>query len=218
MTGAQLLTYVKRRLAENGLTVPAERDAELLDLITEGRDALLVAFALCAPVVVRQTITLETDGANDRLRNFPAATKDPFRVLAVKDASTGEELTPSASLNNDSGQYAWNNIRQLRLNEDVQPEGAVEIDVVLAGVDIVSGTAEAAIGLPTTCHRAIGKMAAVLAMTADEQSDASNAKRLFSSELERLEALYGDYDQSSGQALGPALMAAIGQHYGDTLY
>jgi len=218
MTGVQLLAYVKRRLAENGLTVPAERDAELYDLLSEGRDALLVAFALCAPVVVKSTITLETDGSNDRLRTFPAATKDPFRVLAVKESSTGEELTPSASLNNDAGQYVWNTIRQLKLADDVEPEGNVEVDLVVHTGDITAATTEPQVGLPTTCHRAIGKMAAVLAMTADEQSDASNAKRLFSSELERLEALYGDYDQSSGQALGPALMAAIGQHYGDTLY
>lgn len=218
MTGAQLLTYVKRRLAENGLTVPAERDAELLDLITEGRDAILQAFALSAPVVVRSTITLETDGSNDRIRNFPAATRDPLRVLAVKESSTGEELVPTASLNNDAGQYRWNNLRQLELADDVEPEGNVEVDLVVHPTDIGSGTTEAAIGLPTTCHRAIGKMAAVLAMTADEQSDATNAKQQFRSELEKLEALYGDYDANGGLALGVQLMANIGQHYGDTLY
>lgn len=217
MTGAELLTYVQRRLAEAGLDVPAERTAELYDYITEGRDTLLQAFALTAPVVVKAVVTLEQVGAT-QVWQFPAATKDPYRVLQVYDSETLEPLDPSAKLDNDAGHYAWVTLRSLRLAQDVALEGAPAVDAVLHGGAIVAGTAEAAIGLPTTCHRAIGKLAAVLALTADEESDARTAAGLFQREIDQLERIYGDYDANGGLALRHALMAAIGAAHGDTLY
>src|SRR4051812_15829557 len=105
MTGAEFLTYMKRRLAENGVAADAERNLELLDYATEGRDALLQTFSEAAPVVVKQIVALTVDGANDRLYNLPGATKDPYRVLRLYDDATDRELDPSSSLNNDAGEY-----------------------------------------------------------------------------------------------------------------
>jgi hypothetical protein len=218
MTGVQLLAYLKRRLAEAGLTVTAERDDELYDNLTEGRDELLQAFSLAAPVVVKTTITLEVDPADDRIYNFAAAAKDPYRVLEVRDKESHEPLTPAATLNVDGGDYAWDSIRRLWLAEHVGVAEGVEVVYVPAGVAIDAATTEAQVGLPTTCHRAVGKFAAVLALTADEESDAKNATALYQRELEKLERIYGEFDASGGFSLREALMESAGNLMNDTLY
>jgi hypothetical protein len=139
-------------------------------------------------------------------------------VLMVREKETGEPFDPSATLDQDAGDYEWLNVRQLRLSDNADPGTGVQVIYVPAGVDIVVGTAEAAVGLPTTCHRAIGKYAAVLALTADEESDAKNAMGLFERELERLERMYGDYDMSGGFSLRAALMESSGSLYRGTIY
>lgn len=218
MTGVQLLSYLKRRLAEAGLTVDAERDAELYDALTEGRDELLQAFSLAAPIVVKTTITLEVDGTDDRIYRFAAAAKDPYRVIEVRDKETREPLTPAATLDVDGGDYAWDSLRQLRIAEHVGVAKGIEVVYVAAAADITSATTEAGVGLPVTCHRAVGKFAAVLALTADEESDATNAKELFDRELEKLERVYGEYDASGGLALREAIMESAGNLFNDSLY
>jgi hypothetical protein len=215
VTGAQFLTYMKRRLAEQGLTVDAERDNELLDYATEGRDGILQVFAEAAPVVVKQIVSF--DPPVGVLYSLPAGTKDPYRALCVRDAGTGRELDPSSSIQNDAGEYVWRTLRQLQLADWVSLEGALEAEMVLHAGAIDSATAEAAIGLPTTCHRAAAKLGVVLALTADEQSDATNAMGLFQREMEILERLYGEYDGNGGLALRNALMKSLGTAYGDSL-
>lgn len=218
MTGAEFLTYMKRRLAENGVAASAERDAELLDYATEGRDAVLLAFAEAAPIVVKSFVTLEVDGADDRLYALPAATRDPLRVLLLRDTGCrGRELSPSSQIDEDSGEYVWRTIRQVQLAECVALVGALEGEFVLHRAAITAATAEADIGLPTTCHRAAAKFAVVLALTADEESDASVAIGLFQRELDALEKLYGEYDANGGLALRHALMKSLGAEFGDTL-
>jgi hypothetical protein len=218
MNGAALLTYVQRRLGESGLAVESGRSDELFDYITEGRDTLLQLFADAAPVVVKQIIALEVDGADDRKYTLPAATKDPYRVLVVRAITTGEELIPSAVLNQDDGHYVWRTIRELRLAEGINPPGGIEVEMVLHAADIVTGTAENAIGVPTTCHRAIGKHAVVLALTADEESDAANAIKLLGAELAQLQRLYGSFDDNGGAALRQAFMQSYGTWLGDDVY
>jgi hypothetical protein len=218
MTGPELLAYLQRRLGEHGLAVESGRADELYDYLTEGRDELLAVFADVAPIVVKQTVTLEADGGDDRNLKLPDATKDPYRVLDVRAVTTREPLIPSAVLNQDDGHYVWRSIRGLRLGDGVNAPGGVEVDLVPHRGAITAATAEADVGLPTTCHRAVGKFAAVLALTADEESDASNARKLFASELSRLERLYGSYDDNGGAALRMAFMQSYGQWLGDTLY
>jgi hypothetical protein len=218
MTGAQLLAYVKRRLAEANVTVEAGRDDELYDAITEGRDELLQALALCAPIVGKTTVTLEVDGSDDRLYAFPAATADALRVLELLEATTREPFTPAAQLDQDNGDYEWVTPRQIRLSDNADPGDGILAIIIAHPGDIGAGTTQAQIGLPTPCHRAIGKFAAILALTADEESDASIAMALYQRELEKLEKLYGDYDANGGLALREALMATIGSLHGDSLY
>lgn len=221
MTGLQLHDYTRRRLGVYG--VPDERlsddPAELYDYITEGRDELLAAFALASPTAVQEApLLLTVDGSNDRIYTIPVGSKDPYRVLVVREAETGDPLTPAAALNVDNGHYRWDTIRQLRLADHVEPDGGVEVVAVLQGDAITSASAEAGVGLPTTMHRAVGKYAAVLWLTADEESDARNAMGLYQREIERLERLYGEFDANGGAALREALMSTVGTLYGDTLY
>lgn len=221
MTGAQLLTYLKRRLAEQGLTLEADRVDELFDYLTEGRDALLQSFALAAPIVVQAApIALEQpDPVNDpKLWRLPLATKDLYKVMAIREIESKELFSPSATIEQDAGDYEWVTLRSIRLGESSDPGAGIEMIVVPHQGDIVAGTTEPNIGLPTPCHRAIGKFAAVLALTADEESDASNALGLFSKEIDNLERIYGEYDAMGGAALRSIFMANIGALAGDSIY
>jgi hypothetical protein len=220
VTGAELLTYVKRGLRENGVAVEdsAERDAELLDLITEGRDDLLAAFALAAPIVVQQTVTLDQDASDDRLYTIPDATGDPYRILLVRDVTNEEPLEPAANLNFDGGHYRWNSLRELKLADFANPNGGVEVVLVPSADDIDESTTEAEIGLPRTCHRALGKLAIGLALERGGERDPQTVIAMFQREVDRLERIYGDYDANGGAALREALMQSLGYTLGDTLY
>jgi hypothetical protein len=219
LTGAELLTYVKRGLRENGVPVEdsAERDAELLDLVTEGRDDLVEAFALAAPVVVKQVVTLEVDPADERLYNFPDDAADPLRVIEIRTVTHQEPLDPSAHLNRDGGHYRWNSLRQVQLAEFAAADGGVEVDVVLGAAEITDETSEANIGLPTTCHRALGKYAIAMALERGGERSPDRAIAAFQRAVERLERIYSDYDANGGAALREALMTSIGYTSGDML-
>lgn len=221
MNGAQLQAYVQRRLAETGLNLEADRVNELYDYITEGRDELLASFALAAPLVVQSApIALEQpDPVNSPLLwQIPAANRDPFRIITIREKETGEAFAPSAALNQDGGDYEWVTTRQIKLSDDTDPGMGIQVIYVPHAGDIVVGTTEANIGLPTPCHRAIGKYAAVLALTADEESDAANAMALFGRELERLERIYGDFDMMGGASLRTIFMESIGRQLGESTY
>lgn len=218
MDGPGLQTYLQRRLAEAGLNLEAGRVNELYDYLTEGRDALLQAFALTAPVVVQQLATLVVDPVDDRVYRFPAGTPDPFRVLLVRELETRAPYTPAATIDFDGGEYVWETLTQLRLSEHADPGTGLQVIYVPSQPDITAATTQAQVGLPVTCHRAIGKYAAVLALTADEESDATNAMGLFQREMDVLERMYGDYDASTGFSLREALMGSAGELFNDTLY
>ncbi|MFL5912766.1 MAG: hypothetical protein ACJ768_19645 [Gaiellaceae bacterium] len=208
---------MRRRLAENGLTADDERELELLDYATEGRDGVLQALAAAAPLVVQQLVTLQVDAENDRRWQLPDVTRDPLRVLCLRDASTGRELEPSSSIDNDNGDYVWRSTRLVQLAKCVTLEGSLEGDFVLHPGQITDSTDEGGIGLPTPCHRAAAKLGVVLALTADEQSDASIAAGLFQRELDVLEKLYGQFDDNGGFALRNAILQSLGNAYGDML-
>lgn len=219
MTGSQLIAYLQRRLGEDGMAVPSGRTTQLEDALTEARDDLVQVFAEAAPIVVRSIITLVVNGSNDRLYDWPGGgVKDPYTVLFVRSVTNQEELTPAARINEDEGSYIWRNIKQLEIADGVEPPGGIELGVVLHQGDITSATTEVAIGLPTTCHRAIGKGAHVLLATADDQNDESGPLKVFGRELKRLVSIYGGYDANGGEALRHAILASYGQLFGDMLY
>lgn len=217
MSGPELLTYVKRRLALENLASEQWTDAVLYDCITEGRDKVLEWFALSAPVAVQELITLDTDPVDDRRRTVPAATKDPIRVLEVRAKTTLEPLTPSGRLNQDGGDYVWLDPRTLVLADNVEPEGGVEILAVTMKPAIDQTTTEAAVGLPVQAHRALGKYAAVLALTMDEETDAALATALLQRELEQLGRLYAEFDAEGGAALRQLMLANYASWMGDML-
>lgn len=218
MTGVQLLQYLQRRLAETNLALEADRVNELYDYLTEGRNELLQAFSLAAPVVVRQVVTMTVDLVDTRQWNLPVGTPDPYRVLLLRELTTGEPFDPSQTLDVDNGDYEWLNLRSIRLSADADPGDGVVAVYVPSATDITAATTEAQVGLPTTCHRAIGKFAAVLALTADEESDAKNAMALFEREMDKLERMYSDYDMSGGFSLRAAIMESTGSLNRGNLY
>ena len=221
MTGAQLIAYVKRRLGISNLAAIEQGgpfgDTAIEDALSEGRDALLQLFADLAPLVVQALVTLEAQ-ADGRTYLLPAATKDPYRVLGVRAKTTLELLEPANELDQDNGEYEWRDTRTLYLAEHVNPPGGLEAFLVVHRAEIDSTTAEADIGLPTTCHRALGKYAAWLILTADEKSDATQAERALAKELARLESIYSDYDADAGLALREALLKTEGEVHSDMLY
>lgn len=211
--GNEALSYVKRRLGIEGLTDPTEQPAELLDYITEGRDKMMEALALSAPEAVRETVTLVEATADDAWK-LPDATNDPMRVLRVLDdgRSYEPELQP-AGKPGGVGDYWWHTIRELRLTPHATLSGSPEVQVVLHQDALQAGdagdgstTATDGWGVPTPTHRLCCKWAVVLALTANEDSDARNAKADFTSELDRIERLYGSYDARSGIGLRSVLM------------
>jgi hypothetical protein len=162
---------------------------------------------------------VQVDAVNDPLLyKIPDATKDLLRVITVREKTSKELFTPSGKLEQDAGDYEWVTTRQLRLSESSDPGDGIEVIAIAHMADIAAGTAEADVGLPTPCHRAIGKYAAVLALTADEESDATNAMGLFQRELDRLERMYEGFDAMGGTSLRALFMESIGQLSGDTIY
>lgn len=218
MDGAALRDYVTRRLAEENLALPPEREADLFDLITEARDSVRQILALSAPLVVCTWLLLEQDGADDRVWRFPEAAPDPLRVVEVRAKATRRPLTHAATLDHDAGEYEWTTLRELRLALDACAPGGVEVRYAShVSTAIGATTAEGAVGLPAPTHRALAKWAVVLALTADEESDAANALAQFREEADRLERLYGDYDRSAGASIGLAFEAAYRDRFGDLL-
>lgn len=222
MTGAQLLTYMKRRLRLVGVTIPAASEDEnaLMDYATEGRDTLLQVFAQRAPILVRQFVTLEQDVTDSALFNFPAATKDPLKILNTRAVTTRDPLVPSAEhlLDSDGGEYEWLSLRQVRVGEHVVPPGGLQIAAVLVADSLTTATSEAAIGVPIPCHRAIGKYGALLYVTADEDADGSVLEKQFLQEVDRLIKLYAQFDNNAGEGLRQAMLRAYGEWQGDALY
>lgn len=215
MTGSQLLDYVLRRLAEKGLSLPAERTAELYDLITEGRDAVKLRLAVAGSPATKTLVALERVGSS-QVYKFPDATRDPLQVIELRNAGTNEPLEPAVSLNVDAGHYRWNSFRQVQLADDLSVTG-LEVDAVLADADIDATTTEANIGLPTPCHRAIGKYAAWKAVTVDEESDGAGMEKDYETAVGRLESIYGEFDHASGLSLRHGLMNTIGRGFGDMI-
>jgi hypothetical protein len=222
VTGAELLTYIKRRLRLAGVTIGAASEDEnaLMDAATEGRDTLRQIFAQRAPILVREFVTLEQDVVNRSLFNFPAATKDPLKVLNIRPVTSRDTMIPSAEdlLDTDGGEYEWLSLRQVRVGENVSPLGGLEVSVVLFKDPITTATAEAAIGAPVPCHRAIGKYGALLYATADEDSDGTILEKQFLQEIDRLIKLYAQYDRNGGAGLRQAMLQAFGEWQGDTIY
>lgn len=224
MDGAALYLYLQRRLAENGLAVESGRAGTLYDYLTEGRDEVKARLALVAPTLFAEGVTLELVDADLNTWKIPDATADLIRTDGVYWQSTSyapQLLTPSAQLNRDDGGYVWTSPRTLQLRRGLSVTavsgGALQVLGVLQGDDIDETTPEADVGLPTPCHRAIAQMAAVLALTADEESDAAIAERRFEATMFRLEQQYGSFDVNDGMKLRHALLATATNQYGDML-
>lgn len=217
MTGAELDLLLQRRLAAEGLTDPELGPDQRAEALTMARDELVDRLAMAAPVAVQSVVTLEVDGSDDRLYTVPSATRDPVRVLEVRDVTCGRPLSPSGNLNVDGGDYRWETPRQLRLADDVSASGGLEAVVVVSRDAIDAASQEAEIGLPTPCHRAIGLGAAVLLLTRNEQSSAPAADALYQREADRLERLYSEFDAQGGAALRALSLEQYGGWQGDSL-
>lgn len=218
MTGAELFLFVTRRVAEAGVTVGAERTNELYDHITGARDDVKRELAIEFPRLLASKVTLEQDVTDDRKFTLPVATADPIAIVEVRELTTREPYDPSPNLDRDRGDYEWQSPREIRISEETDEGDGIQVVGVFQSAAIAVGTAEADIGLPTPCHRAIGLGAAMLALTVDEETDATIATGLYERELKKLRELYGNFDKQDGTALRHALMKTQGDLYGDMIY
>lgn len=222
MDGAALLLYMKRRLRLVGVNIPAASEEEnaLMDYATEGRDAMRQVFAQRAAILVKELVTMQVDAVDSHIYRFPVATKDPLKVLNARDVTDRDRLIPSAEqlLDSDGGEYEWQDIRSVRIAQNVTPAGGLEVWAVLFKDPITTATTEANIGVPLPCHRAVGKYGALLYVTADEDADGSILEKQFLQEIDRLIKLYAQFDNNAGEGLRQAFLAAMGEWQGDSLY
>ncbi len=216
--GTDLFGGLQRRLGESGLSVESARETELYAFLTEGRDETLERLAEECPFAVVQVVALEQVSAGSRQWKIPDDTLDPLRAPAIRDSGSGRELEPSSELNQDAGEYVYVTPRLIQLADHLQLEGDPElVAVLLAAAPIDADAEQEEVGLPATCNRAIVLQAAVLALTADEESDATKATELAEAAFARLVNRYGSFDLNDGIKLRHALMRTMGRQSGDML-
>jgi hypothetical protein len=216
MTGAQAVAKLERRLGLQGLVDERLDHPFLFDVLTESRDKLVRVFAQGCPIVVQKLTALEVQ-ADDREYIIPSSELDPYKVLQVRAVTNDIPLVPGLTTD-DAGEYMFTELRTLRLADGVTPPGGVEIVWVPSFADIGQDTTEAQIGLPTTCHMAMVKGAALEVYQTDEEMDTRNALVQFQMELQDLENLYSEYDALGGKGLRQAFLGAYGQWLGDMIY
>jgi hypothetical protein len=220
VNGPELLAYLERRLRLEGVSLAATEMASLYDTLTDARDQLREIFSLRAPILVRELVTLGLAPGETRVYQLPAASSDPLRCFGLRWSEDREPLSPSAEtlLDFDHGEYEWLNPRQVRLADWVSPRGNLEGLFAFPKGPITDGSQESDIGLLVPAHRAIGKLAAYLYLTADEEHDAANAEKIYQTELAQLLKLYGSYDRQAGEALRHAILWSYGTWQWDALY
>jgi hypothetical protein len=155
---------------------------------------------------------------SDRDYWLPDAALDPVRKMVLKDRTVGEELRPSARLDQDGGEYLWLSPRCVRLAAHVDPPGGLVGTFILAYGAIGATTPEHRMGLPTPWHRCLVLGAAVYALTVNEDSPATTAFSLYEKTKDRLMRAASEYDADGGQALREVLMESLGEWQGDSLY
>lgn len=216
--GTDMLAALQRAVGEAGLAMEAGRTSDLYGFLTDGRDDLVQDLALAAPYAMPLVVALEEVTADPPVWGLPAAAAEPLRALAVRDSENGRELDPSASLNMDDGEYVWTSTRTIGLASHARVRGTPELVYIPAGAAAVDATTtQATLGLPQPCNIGVVRRAAMLALMADEESDATNATKLYNETLARLENLYGGFDLNDGLKMRHALMATLGRYAGDMI-
>jgi hypothetical protein len=220
MTGLQLYTYLQRRLGIADVPQDQWSEAELYDYLTEARDEVVQRLSLAAPLFVAEWVTLELVPGETKIYRIPEATADPLRCLILRGSSTKAAITPSAELDSDLGQYEWRSLRTLELATGVRlsSNDSLEGYFILHRGPIDDETTEAGVALPTTFHRAVGKFAAILALTTDEDAAPSAAIAAYESEMSRLELVASEYDGSAGFAFRESFLMNYGRQHPETTY
>lgn len=221
MTVAQALSFLKRRLGLEDMTQDTSfQDAELYGWLTFGRDRVKQALAMLPdPMPVKTTVSLEVDASDDTIYSFPDGTNDPYRVLEVREVDTLYPLVPGVD-ENDTGDYYWRSDRELRIDDDVSPDGGIEVEAVLVDdpIDEKGGDDSSEIpGLSAPAHRAVVFMAEFLALTVNDEGAGQAALQLVEREIADLERLYGEFDGQGGQALREALLGNYGRWQADAI-
>lgn len=216
MTGEELLRYLERRLGVDTIPDDDLGPEELYDYLTEARDEVRRRLSLAAPRLQLTTVALEQVGTTQEYQ-FPAATLDPLAVESVRVLPSQQRLRPSSSINQDGGDYQWLTVRRLVLGDHVDVGTGLECEATLDLPAISSVTASSEVGIPTWAHKAIPKLAAILAETKDGRSDARVAIDLYEREMSQLEDRLASFDGQGGSELREAMLASYGSQHGDTL-
>ena len=211
--GSDALAYLKRLLAIEGITQDNWDDPALYDFLSEGRDMVLQALSMAAPGVVRSVQTM-TDNGDD---TFTLDT-DPYRVIQLRHKTTRLPLVPSATIDQDTGDYEWTGPRDVQVAAGLTPTGGLEAVFIPAAAAIASGTAKNAWGIPQTCHRLACKGAALVALGTDEDLDPKNMTGLFQNELGKIEIIYSEFDANAGLSMREAFLDMYGEWMADSTY
>lgn len=218
MTGTEAFAFLQARLGIAKVASDRWDPETLYDYLSAGRDHIQRAFALAAPMTVQELVTLTDNG--DGTFSLPSTTADPLRCLILRSVTGKNPLTPTAELDQDAGEYEWTTLRMVTLAEHVSPPGGIEGFFILDRARITGKTtgAYADWGIPSPTHRCAALWAAILALTENENSDASSTLGMFNREIDQLERVYAQYDGSGGMVLREALLASYGAWQGENLY
>jgi hypothetical protein len=106
----------------------------------------------------------------------------------------------------------------LTLSTGVTPPGGVQVLWVPSLAEIGEDTAQADLGLPTTCHMAMVKGAVVEVLSTDNEIEIKEPFGQFQMELQDIENNYAEYDALGGIGMREAFLATYGQWLGDMVY
>jgi hypothetical protein len=207
VTGAELLAFVKDRLALANVSDERLTDPTLYRFIRTARNRLLLA--LRAPFVVRSIVTLEQDPADERVWTLAEAAPDPLVWLEVRKAGGGVPLFVASNVEKH-GHYEPYTLRSVRSVRDYSAptEG---LEAVIVGVEsgtIGGATTEADIGVWAAAHEAVGYLAAKLAMTVNNVSAGESEATEFEAEMALVMEAAGGLHAGSGHGLRDAFVAA----------
>ena len=195
--GAELLDDLKQRLALNGLVDETLTDAVLYGLLKKGRNKVRQDLATAVPARLKETVALTT--TDSVTHALPTHRSTPLRLLEVRDQGNERGRLTASTRPKDGGQYERTSPRTFRLRSGVTVSAGLEVVAVFpVTATITAATTDEELGVPPEAYDAVVHWAAVLALTADEETNADNERTLFEGAMgSAISALSADDDQSA---------------------
>ena len=198
MTGAELETYVRRHINEQGITLSADRQSEIWQSLNLAREYIYLEACDYAPQAVSTEMEVERF-SNDffPFRDYPCFPLNYVqKILEVREGGfDGRRLTRSNQLGADRGDYdiyrngiapgvpwyirlskAWSSTDKIwvRYINSVEQQFTVPIS---------STSTEFTIGMPRAFHECIALHACILMLNKNEEDDARITRQLYNERM-----------------------------------